>query len=136
MGIPKYYSHVIRKYRNVLSKLTPSHKVNNIYFDSNSIIYDAVRDILQQSKIPKNFEAAVIKETISKLEQYITSVNPDGHVMIAFDGVAPRAKNVSAAYKAEQEAILKKTFMNYLVNLMIQIGIPPLLLLEHNLWKN
>ena len=92
MGIPKYYSHVIRKYRNVLSKLTPSHKVNNIYFDSNSIIYDAVRDILQQSKIPKNFEAAVIKETISKLEQYITSVNPDGHVMIAFDGVAPRAK--------------------------------------------
>ncbi len=92
MGIPKYYSHVIRKYRNVLSKLTPSHKVNNIYFDSNSIIYDAVRDILQQSKIPKNFEAAVIKETISKLDQYITSVNPDGHVMIAFDGVAPRAK--------------------------------------------
>ena len=92
MGIPKYYSHVIRKYRNVLSKLTSFHKVNNIYFDSNSIIYDAVRDISQKEKLPKNFESAVIKETISKLQQYISTVKPDGHVMIAFDGVAPRAK--------------------------------------------
>jgi 5'-3' exonuclease len=92
MGIPKYYSHVIKKYRNVLSKLTNSHTVNNIYFDSNSIIYDAVREIAEREKQPKNFEDAVIKETIIKLENYISCVNPDGHVMIAFDGVAPRAK--------------------------------------------
>ena len=92
MGIPKYYSHVIKKYRNVLSKLTTNYSVNNIYFDSNSIIYDAVREISSRDKIPKGFESAVIQETINKLEQYISQIKPDGHVMIAFDGVAPRAK--------------------------------------------
>ena len=92
MGIPKYYSHVIKKYRDVLSKLTTNHNVNNIYFDSNSIIYDAVREISSRDKIPKDFETAVIRETITKLEKYISNIKPNGHVMIAFDGVAPRAK--------------------------------------------
>ena len=75
-----------------MSKLTTNHSVNNIYFDSNSIIYDAVREISSRDKIPKGFESAVIQETINKLEQYISQIKPDGHVMIAFDGVAPRAK--------------------------------------------
>lgn len=92
MGIPKYYSHVIRKYRHVVSKLTASHSVDNIYFDSNSIIYDAVREVSNRDKPPRDMESAIVKETISRLESYISTVRPSGRVMIAFDGVAPRAK--------------------------------------------
>ena len=110
MGIPKYYSHVIKKYRNVLSRLTQYHKVNNIYFDSNSIIYDAVRDICQKDSASKNIENEVIKETISRLKQYITDVNPDGHVMIAFDGVAPRAKMCQQLTRRTRSHIEKEIY--------------------------
>ena len=38
MGIPSYFSHIIKKYAYILKKINNKNEFNNIYFDSNSII--------------------------------------------------------------------------------------------------
>lgn len=111
MGIPTYFSHVIRKYPNVLSKLktlflsnkktsllvkrdgnnSVNHeKVDRLYLDSNSIIYDSI------SEIPfdgiATFENKLIHQVCKKIEEYITLVSPGKLAFIAFDGIAPQAK--------------------------------------------
>ena len=42
MGIPSYFSHIIKKYGSIIKILT-SKNIHNLYFDSNSIIYDIIR---------------------------------------------------------------------------------------------
>jgi len=43
MGIPSYFAHLCRNYRNILKDLKTVSKVNNLFMDCNSIIYDAVK---------------------------------------------------------------------------------------------
>ena len=63
--------------------------VNNLYLDSNSIIYDAVRNINTKEPLTSNI---IIGRVIAKIEEYIVLLAPDNLVYIAFDGVAPVAK--------------------------------------------
>ncbi|ANS04331.1 hypothetical protein [uncultured Mediterranean phage] len=69
-------------------------RVNNLYLDSNSIIYDCLRRLVPE--YPKHtdcsFEDALIATIISQIDTYIKLVSPDTQVYIAFDGVAPVAK--------------------------------------------
>jgi 5'-3' exonuclease len=57
--------------------------------DSNSIVYDAVREI---DDADAAFEAKLIKAVCRKIDEYIKLIQPTDRVMIAFDGVAPVAK--------------------------------------------
>ena len=44
MGIPSYFSYIVRNHRNIIKKLSVSEdspKINNLYLDCNSFIYDA-----------------------------------------------------------------------------------------------
>ena len=44
MGVPSYFSYLIRNHKEMLIKIFNFKKqINNLYFDSNSIIYDALR---------------------------------------------------------------------------------------------
>ena len=90
MGIPSYFSQVIKKYGKIMkpmSKHTSTH-FHSLYMDCNSIIYDAVRSI----KPGAEFERNVITAVIINIDLYIKSVKPSNTVFIAFDGVAPFAK--------------------------------------------
>jgi 5'-3' exoribonuclease 1 len=95
MGIPAYFSNLIRKYPDIIKKLTPqsNQKVNHFYLDSNSIVYDAARNI-KFEEITQNdtIAFAIILNVIHKIEEYIKLVGPDGTVMIALDGTPPIAK--------------------------------------------
>ena len=86
MGIPSYFSYILKKHSTLIKKLT--FKVNNLYIDSNSIIYDALRKIEHAS----DFENQLIRAVCLKLDEYIKQTSPDNTVFIAFDGVAPVAK--------------------------------------------
>lgn len=86
MGIPSYFSHIIRKYPKIISSISP--KIQNLYLDSNSIIYDAVNRL---DKTQTDFEDVVIREVCRKIDDYLLWVNPT-RVIIAFDGVPPFAK--------------------------------------------
>lgn len=88
MGIPSYFSHIVKEHRKIIRVLSPDFYVDNLYLDSNSIVYDGVREI----KDSKNFEIDLIKWICTKIEFYIQTLKPKQRVIIAFDGVAPVAK--------------------------------------------
>jgi 5'-3' exonuclease len=91
MGIPSYFSQLIRNYQGIL-KIIPevNAAIDNLYLDSNSIIYDCVRNI-EYDDNNERFEIKLIRSVCEKLEEYIENINPK-NVLIAFDGVAPVAK--------------------------------------------
>ena len=43
MGIPSYFSYILKKHADLIKKI--NFTVNNLYIDSNSIIYDALRTL-------------------------------------------------------------------------------------------
>jgi len=96
MGIPSYFSHIVRKYRTIFKKYDKTtHPIDNLYLDCNSIIYEAVNDLQKENKIPStspHFEPALINAVCKKLSYYIHLISPKNRVYVAFDGVAPVAK--------------------------------------------
>jgi 5'-3' exonuclease len=92
MGIPSYFSYIVKNHSNIIKKLTKnSLKINNLYMDCNSIIYDVIYNI-DFSSIKVSDKDAIIYQVIKKIEEYIYLINPDNNIFIAFDGVAPVAK--------------------------------------------
>ena len=61
MGIPSYFSYIIRNHANIARRFGNSMNVHNLYLDSNSIVYDAARLLcLEDFKSMTDFEAALI----------------------------------------------------------------------------
>ena len=86
MGIPSYFSFILKNYGNIISRL--KRKVDNLYLDSNSIIYDSLRKLEGNH----NFEERLIHDVCLKIDEYIAVTMPSHTIFIAFDGVAPVAK--------------------------------------------
>ena len=98
MGIPSYFSHIIRKYTKILRNYQYFIKNNqpftHLYMDCNSIIYDAYYSISAEYHVDKEelFEEKIIREVATSIENYISIISPTDVVYISFDGVAPLAK--------------------------------------------
>jgi 5'-3' exonuclease len=100
MGIPSYFSYIIKNYSNIIRNLTyhlnKKTTFHSLYMDCNSIIYDSYNSI--KNDYNKNnitvyeFEDILIKNIISKIDFYIKTIHPKNVLYIAFDGVAPFAK--------------------------------------------
>ena len=86
MGIPSYFAHIVKQYKNVIKPFIKQEMVvDNLYLDCNSIIYDAVHSGLTD-------ETLIIDAVCLKLCYYLRLLKPSQRVIIAFDGVAPVAK--------------------------------------------
>jgi 5'-3' exoribonuclease 1 len=98
MGIPSYFSHIIRNYSNIIRGLQSfrdtKYVFHHLFMDCNSIIYDAVRDVeLEYTDTNRDeFESKIIDMVICKIKMYINLICPTKSLFIAFDGVAPFAK--------------------------------------------
>ena len=94
MGIPSYFSYIIKNHPNIIKKyIKDVLKVDNLYLDCNSIIYDAYHKMeVDKIKVTENISVSIINQVIFKIEEYISLINPLRTVIIAFDGVAPVAK--------------------------------------------
>ena len=96
MGIPSYFSFLIKNHSYIVKKLNNFNKpIHNLYLDSNSIIYDCLRKLSKEYLKLNNdakFEKKLIMEVALKIEEYILTINPENNIFIAFDGVAPIAK--------------------------------------------
>lgn len=95
MGIPSYFSHIIRNHIKIIRNLSFFRNgigLNNLFLDSNSIIYDAVYGLQAENIEPSQFETRIIDTAIENIKKLIRAVAPDNVVYIAFDGVAPFAK--------------------------------------------
>ena len=89
MGIPSYFSHIVKNHRKIIKKYANNIcTIDNLYLDSNSIIYDVIRELNATS----NDEQTIIKVICEKIKQYIEIISPTQQIFIAFDGVAPLAK--------------------------------------------
>lgn len=89
MGIPSYFAYLMRNHKRILRKFV-EQKVDNLYLDSNSIVYDVVRDI-PFDVMDTSFEEKIVDAVCAKLQEYLDLVKPR-RVLIAFDGVPPMAK--------------------------------------------
>lgn len=93
MGIPSYFSKVVKAYRHILKDLKYLSHVNNLYMDCNSLIYDAVKNNPTYDKSrPREYEKELIRMVCNKIDYYVSVLKPKTRVFIAFDGVAPVAK--------------------------------------------
>ena len=102
MGIPSYFSHIVRQHRKIIKPInfTDSPKINNLYLDCNSFIYDAHHTLtskgeelkIKTDKDIKAYEISIIKSVCDSLIKYIHQLKPNKRLFIAFDGVAPMAK--------------------------------------------
>jgi len=92
MGIPSYFSYIVKNHAGLIKKITNSQiKVNNLYLDCNSIIYDAVHNIDFKNLVDSDV-VTIINVVCCKINEYINQLKPDNIIFIAFDGVAPVAK--------------------------------------------
>jgi 5'-3' exonuclease len=96
MGIPYYFSYIVKKHSKIISSLQSLTKpIDNFFLDCNSIIYDVVHNISEEeykTLSQRTIHNYIIQHTIQKIEKYIELVKPTNIVYIAFDGVAPVAK--------------------------------------------
>jgi 5'-3' exoribonuclease 1 len=92
MGIPSYFSYIVKNHASIIKKLTANTiRVNNLYLDCNSIIYDVVHNI-DFAKLVETDVETILRAVCSKIDEYIRQLKPDKTIFIAFDGVAPVAK--------------------------------------------
>ena len=55
MGIPSYFSYIAKNHTDIIQKLCKFEKnIDNLYLDSNSIIYDCLRAISDEYSKCKN----------------------------------------------------------------------------------
>lgn len=84
MGIPFYFSYIIRNHSSMLHKCTSKTDITNLYIDANGIIYEAVAK--------HDNPVDIVNFVIYKLTSLIDFFHPTKLVYIAFDGVAPVSK--------------------------------------------
>ena len=92
MGIPSYFSYIIKNHSSIIRTLAQLRANNatmsSLYMDCNSIIYDAVRSM--ETEVWS--ESCLIDKVIAKIRYYVDMIRPSNVLYIAFDGVAPFAK--------------------------------------------
>ena len=87
MGIPSYFSYIVKNHIKIIKKFNRTeYKINNLYLDCNSIIYDCV------NTMALNIDNDIINNVILKINFYINLIEPTDNIYIAFDGVSPIAK--------------------------------------------
>ena len=113
MGIPSFFSHLVKNHGSIIKKLEKLNKpIDNLYLDSNSIIYDSYYSIKKEyDGHDDTFEKKLIIKVLKKIEEYIIGLMPRNRVIIAYDGVAPIAKmeqQRNRRYKSMLERKLRK----------------------------
>ncbi len=111
MGIPSYFSYIVKNHPNIIKKFIENKfVVNNLYLDCNSIIYDSYYK-LNGEVITESMANRIIGCVISKIEEYLAIIQPSDNVIIAFDGVAPVAKQ-----KQQRQRRYKSWYQNEISN--------------------
>jgi 5'-3' exonuclease len=60
MGIPSYFSYIVKNHRNIIKKLKKNTKIDYMFLDSNSIVYDCLHKS-QEIYDPNNKEDYELK---------------------------------------------------------------------------
>jgi len=86
MGIPFYFSYIIKNHRTLLKRYTPQTiQVDNFFIDANPLIYNSVKKSLTTHE-------TIVENVIEQINELISTFSPQKKIFIAFDGVAPVSK--------------------------------------------
>lgn len=114
MGIPYYFSYIIKNHSNIIKKIKDIKRAENLYLDCNSIIYDSINYL---EKLPENVtEDNIIKQVLKNINNYILTINPSNIIFIAFDGVAPVAK-LEQQRQRRYKTLYQKNIYNRIFNI-------------------
>ena len=86
MGIPSYFSHIVRKHRNILIKHESVRMaIHNLYMDCNSLIYDSIHELEKNDakSVSSDIEMAIINMVCDKIKHYIKVLSPKNNAFIA-----------------------------------------------------
>ena len=108
MGIPYYFSYLIKNHSTIISKLNDLCNIHNLFIDCNSLIYDSIN--FNEFKNTSQFENYIIKTVIIKIEEIFNIINPSENIYIAFDGVPPFAKINQQKNRRYKSAYQNKLF--------------------------
>jgi len=108
MGIPAYFSSIIKRYPSIIKKYNTTNHINHLFMDCNSIIYDCFHNLSKETetKSQNEFEKLLINNVIDKLDYYLNIIGGSVVNFLAFDGVAPVAKmdqQKTRRYKSKYE---------------------------------
>ena len=121
MGIPSYFSFIIKNYKNIVRNHEDIPNIDHLCMDCNSIIYDSFYEIeatykkSQNQDIIRDIESILIQSVIRKIELLISEISPKKTVFITFDGVAPFAKmnqQRKRRYKSSFMANIQNSFFS------------------------
>ena len=113
MGIPSYFSYIIRNYPKIISNIKSTNILfQHLFLDCNSIIYDSVRGLENKNYDNDIIDCVIINEVIKKINEYIHEVKPTKTIFIAFDGVAPFAKMNQQRTRRYKSDIISKVLPN------------------------
>ena len=119
MGIPSYFSFIVKNHANIIKKLNENKQhYANFYLDCNSIVYDCVYN-LDFANVKEDQVDIIINLVCNKIEEYIRIIKPTNLVFIAFDGVAPVAK-----LDQQRSRRYKSTYQNNLSRVILKNNKP------------
>jgi len=113
MGIPSYFSYIIKNYPNIIRKDGTCEPFDHLFMDCNSIVYDAYYSI--EKKHLKNpidvskIETLILDQVVENIKGYIRFISPKSTVFITFDGVAPFAKMAQQKTRRYKSVFLEKS---------------------------
>ena len=84
MGIPSYFSFLIRNHKEIIVKTDNKIICHNFYLDSNSIIYNNIQNTEYIND--DLFESNLINNVIDDILKYVKIVDPKKNLYITFDG--------------------------------------------------
>ena len=96
MGVPYYFTHIIKRYPNIIKK---KMNCDNFYLDSNSIIYDAIDKV----KNVDNFEIDLIEEVCKKIHFYISELKPNKKYFLKYSEKSGNEEKGISMYKRDKE---------------------------------
>ena len=116
MGIPSFFSYIVKNYSKIIYKINPHFVTSHFFLDSNSIIYNELYKILNNNTDePIDIEHLLIENTCLSIQNYINIIKPTKLAYISFDGVAPvaklkqqRTRRHKSVYQSSMENNIKK----------------------------
>ena len=83
MGIPSYFSHIIRNYSNIIRsfKDLSCTQFGSLFMDCNSIIYDAVHTIPYDHNDQTSYETLIIDSVIKSIHNHLSIIKPTNNIL-------------------------------------------------------
>ena len=70
MGIPSYFSYLVKSHRTIIRRYDDKNMmVNNLFLDCNSIVYDVLRAVPMKDVTKDEFERNLILAVCKKIHE-------------------------------------------------------------------